>query len=135
MYPLQIKYPLGSNGRVSRALNKPDATIHSKKCTRYKVPSRILAGQTPVGSSSLGKVSVKRSATRTPTYTRDTATPTGKSIMARDKITPLSGPPGHSLTDEPGRWPWDRPPVYSNPDDAIDYITDMTSDEPARENI
>ena len=55
--------------------------------------------------------------------------------MARDKITPLSGPPGHSLTDEPGRWPWDRPPIYPNPDDAIDYVTDMTSDEPARENI
>lgn len=55
--------------------------------------------------------------------------------MALDKITPLAGPPGHSLTDEPGRWPWDRPPVYANPDDAIDYVTDMTSDEPARENI
>lgn len=55
--------------------------------------------------------------------------------MALDKITPLAGPPGHSLTDEPGRWPWDRPPVYTNPDDAIDYVTDMTSDEPARENI
>ena len=71
--------PIGSNGRVSRALNKPQMQQYLAKTVRgIKVPSRILAGQTPVGSSSLSKVSVKRSATRTPTYTRDTATPTGK---------------------------------------------------------
>ena len=71
--------PLGSNGRVSRALAKPKMQQYLAKNVRgIKVPSRILAGQTAVGSSSLGKLSVKRSATRTPAYTRDTATPTGK---------------------------------------------------------
>ena len=42
--------------------------------------------------------------------------------MALDKLTPLAAPPGTGLTDEPGRWPWERPLVYSNPDDAIDYL-------------
>ena len=71
--------PLGSNGRVSRALSKPQMQQYLAKNVRgIKVPSRILAGQTAVGSSTLNKMSVKRSATRTPTYTRDTATPTGK---------------------------------------------------------
>lgn len=71
--------PLGSNGRVSRALGKPKMQQYLAKNVRgLKVPNRILAGQTAVGSSTLGKMSVKRSATRTPTYTRDTATPTGK---------------------------------------------------------
>lgn len=42
--------------------------------------------------------------------------------MALDKVTPLAAPPGHSLTGTPGQWPWERPPQFSNPDDAIDYI-------------
>jgi hypothetical protein len=42
--------------------------------------------------------------------------------MSFDKITPLAAPPGHSLTNDPGRWPWDRPAEYANPDDAIDFI-------------
>jgi len=42
--------------------------------------------------------------------------------MSFDKITPLAAPPGHSLTNDPGRWPWDRPAEFSNPDDAIDFI-------------
>lgn len=42
--------------------------------------------------------------------------------MALDKLTPLAAPPGHSLTNDPGRWPWDRPPEHSDPDEAIDYI-------------
>lgn len=40
-----------------------------------------------------------------------------------DKLTPLAAPPGHSLTGTPGQWAWDRPPQITNPDDAIDYIT------------
>lgn len=39
-----------------------------------------------------------------------------------DKITPLAAPPGHSLTGVPGKWPWERPPEFSNPDDVIDNI-------------
>tara|TARA_R100000388_G_C7191226_1_gene133623 strand:- start:18 stop:644 length:627 start_codon:yes stop_codon:yes gene_type:complete len=71
--------PIGRNGRVSRALSKPNVQQYIAKSVRgIKVPGRILAGQTAVGSSTLGKMSVKRSATRTPTYTKNTATPTGK---------------------------------------------------------
>ena len=44
--------------------------------------------------------------------------------MALDEITPLAAPPGHSLTGTPGQWPWERPPQFSNPDDAIDYIVE-----------
>ena len=47
-----------------------------------------------------------------------------------DKVTPLAAPPGHSLTNEPGKWPWDRPPQFANPDDAIDFIV-AKLDEPA----
>lgn len=50
--------------------------------------------------------------------------------MAFDKINALSAPPGHSLTDEPGRWAWERPPVYADPNDAIDYLTDAIEDDP-----
>lgn len=42
----------------------------------------------------------------------------------RDKITPLSGPPGHSLTDTPKKWSWEKPAVYSDPNEAVDFIID-----------
>jgi len=42
--------------------------------------------------------------------------------MALDKITPLAAPPGHSLTGTPGQWPWERPPLLSDPNDAVDHI-------------
>ena len=29
-------------------------------------------------------------------------------------------PPGHSLTEDNGKWPWGRPPQMTNPDDALD---------------
>jgi len=55
--------------------------------------------------------------------------------MALDKLTPLAAPPGTGLTDEPGRWPWERPPVYSNPDDAIDYLEEKISEEATEESM
>jgi|TARA_B100000085_G_C18444097_1_gene472069 hypothetical protein len=42
--------------------------------------------------------------------------------MALDKVTPLAAPPGHSLTGTPGQWPWERPPLLSDPNDAVDYV-------------
>ena len=44
--------------------------------------------------------------------------------MALDKIQALSAPPGHSFTQEPGKWAWEQPPRFSDPDDAIDFIVD-----------
>lgn len=32
--------------------------------------------------------------------------------------------PGYSLTMEPGKWPWERPPQFSDPDDALEFIVD-----------
>lgn len=42
--------------------------------------------------------------------------------MKMDKITPLAAPPGHSLTGEPGRWPWEQPPRYTDPNEVIDHV-------------
>ena len=55
--------------------------------------------------------------------------------MALDKLTPLAAPPGTGLTDEPGRWAWERPPVYADPNDAIDYLEDKLSDEDTQESL
>ena len=55
--------------------------------------------------------------------------------MAFDKITAIGAPPGNSLTDEPGRWPWEQPPVYSNPDDAVDYVVDQLDNEKSRDGV
>ena len=51
--------------------------------------------------------------------------------MAFDKITPLAAPPGHSLTDEPGKWAWERPPQHADPDEALDFVLDKL-EEPSR---
>ncbi len=55
--------------------------------------------------------------------------------MAFDKINSLAAPPGHSLTDPPGKWAWERPPVYADPDDAIDYITETIDTPDQRDGI
>ena len=41
-----------------------------------------------------------------------------------DKITALAAPPGNSLTGPPGKWAWEQPARFPNPDDAIDFITE-----------
>ena len=53
----------------------------------------------------------------------------------RDKITPLSGPPGHSLTDTPRKWAWDKPPVYSDPDEAVDFVLDSLETESTKNDM
>tara|TARA_R100001509_G_C4850597_1_gene209943 strand:+ start:317 stop:850 length:534 start_codon:yes stop_codon:yes gene_type:complete len=55
--------------------------------------------------------------------------------MALDKITPLAAPPGHSLTDEPGKWPWENPPEYADPDDAIDFVVGQMDTPQMREDL
>tara|TARA_E500000318_G_scaffold107840_1_gene117702 strand:- start:221 stop:775 length:555 start_codon:yes stop_codon:yes gene_type:complete len=52
-----------------------------------------------------------------------------------DKISALAVPPGNSLTDAPGKWPWERPARFSNPDDVIDYTVDSISNGPVREDM
>ncbi len=52
-----------------------------------------------------------------------------------DKITALGAPPGNSLTDAPGKWAWEQPSQFANPDDAIDHAIDMISNGTAREDM
>ena len=52
-----------------------------------------------------------------------------------EKITALAVPPGNSLTDEPGKWPWEQPPRFTDPDDVIDYTIETISNGPAREDM
>jgi len=52
-----------------------------------------------------------------------------------DKLTPLAAPPGHSLTDEPGKWAWERPPQFANPDDALDFVLDKLEEPTRRKDI
>ena len=49
-----------------------------------------------------------------------------------DKISALAVPPGNSLTDAPGKWPWEQPARFSDPDDVIDYTIDTISNGQAR---
>tara|TARA_R100001086_G_scaffold244604_2_gene174564 strand:- start:1060 stop:1689 length:630 start_codon:yes stop_codon:yes gene_type:complete len=44
------------------------------------------------------------------------------SIEALDPLNRM--PPGHSLTGPQGKWAWDKPALYSDPEDAIDFIID-----------
>ena len=52
-----------------------------------------------------------------------------------DKIKALSAPPGHSLTGQPGKWAWEHPPRFANPNDAIDFITDKLEDRIPQEDM
>ena len=52
-----------------------------------------------------------------------------------DKITAMAAPPGHSLTDTPGKWPWENPPQFANPDDALDFVLDKLEDPIARKDV
>ena len=52
-----------------------------------------------------------------------------------DKIKAMSAPPGHSLTGEPGKWAWEQPPRFSDPNDAIDFITDKLDERIPQEDM
>jgi|DEB0MinimDraft_6_1074348.scaffolds.fasta_scaffold00990_4 hypothetical protein len=67
--------PLGNNGRVGNALQSPKMQAYLAQHVRAtKIPQRILAQPRPTGSTTLGSVSVKRTATRTPAYSKDART-------------------------------------------------------------
>ncbi len=52
-----------------------------------------------------------------------------------DKITPLSAPPGHSLTGNPGQWPWERPPEFADPNEVIDTIIGRLENGNGKEDL
>ncbi len=44
-------------------------------------------------------------------------------------------PPGHSLTDEPGKWPWEKPTQYSDPKEAMEFVVDKLEEPENEENF
>ena len=44
-------------------------------------------------------------------------------------------PPGHSLTDEPGKWPWENPPQFTDPKEAYDFIISKAEEPVNEENF
>jgi len=67
--------PLGKNGRVGNALQSPKMQAYLAQHVRAsKIPQRILAQARSTGSTTLGRVSVKRTATRTASYSKDART-------------------------------------------------------------
>jgi hypothetical protein len=47
----------------------------------------------------------------------------------------MSAPPGHSLTGEQGKWAWEQPSRFSDPNDAIDFITDKLEEAVPQEDM
>jgi len=42
-----------------------------------------------------------------------------------DKLDPFNSPvPGFALTQSKGKYPWDKPTRFANPDDAVGYVLD-----------
>lgn len=51
-------------------------------------------------------------------------------------LTPFDGPiPGQSLTREPGSAPWERPPQYADPIDALEMYMEKLAEEEVVDNI
>ena len=44
-------------------------------------------------------------------------------------------PPGHSLTDEPGKWAWERPTEFSSPNEAMDALLDSLERPEMQESL
>lgn len=59
-----------------------------------------------------------------------------KSPQAKNSgIDPYSAPvPGQSLTDEPGKWAWEKPAKFTDVNDAFRYTMNRLSDDPATMN-
>ena len=53
-----------------------------------------------------------------------------------DKIDSFDMPvPGHSLTDEPKKWPWDKPPEFTDPDEAVEFVAGKIQKPEVKENF
>lgn len=62
--------------------------------------------------------------------------------MMRKKPAPPVNPdrmqkpvPGWSLTQPKGKWPWEQPPRFVNPDEAVDYVIDRLEDEATQQRF
>tara|TARA_R100000234_G_scaffold67247_1_gene41061 strand:- start:2351 stop:2893 length:543 start_codon:yes stop_codon:yes gene_type:complete len=55
--------------------------------------------------------------------------------MAFNKIEALAAPPGHSLTDPVGKWAWDNPPQFADPNDAVDFVIDKMQQKNTQDSL
>ena len=62
---------------------------------------------------------------------------TVKQGVQRATVDPFNFPvPGHSLTDAPDKWDWDRPPRMTDPDKVVDFVIDkVESNANTKENF
>jgi len=55
--------------------------------------------------------------------------------MAFNKIEALSAPPGHSLTGPMGKWAWEGPPQFPDPNDAVDFVIDKMQQKSTQDDL
>ena len=56
----------------------------------------------------------------------DDGQPVQGTIQALDPLNRM--PPGHSLTGPEGKWAWEKPPRFVDPEEAIDFVIDKLED-------
>ncbi len=61
----------------------------------------------------------------------DDGQPVQGTIQALDPLNRM--PPGHSLTGPEGKWAWEKPPRFVDPEEAIDFVIDKL-EEPSVES-
>ena len=49
--------------------------------------------------------------------------------MAFDKITALAAPLQEVHLQVMGKWAWEQPPQFSDPNDAVDFVVNKMRDE------
>lgn len=55
------------------------------------------------------------------------------SIQAIDRFN--APPPGHSLTGPPQNWAWEKPPIYTNAEEAMLYVVERVEKPEVEENF
>ena len=59
--------------------------------------------------------------------------PESGSIDAIDRFN--APPPGHSLTSEPQKWAWEKPPEYALPEEAMEWVVGRIEQPEVEENF
>lgn len=59
--------------------------------------------------------------------------PQAGTIDAVDRFN--AAPAGHSLTDAPEQWAWERPPIYTDPEEAMSWVISRIENEEVEENF
>ena len=58
------------------------------------------------------------------------------SNLTQPEVDPFDAPiPGQSLTDEPRNYPWEHPPQYTNPEEAMAFLYDRVTEPEIVEQI